>query len=441
MNNSLTLIVIIESVVLVAVATFAVKLTKKNKHFEKRFSDVIDVDKEVEKGKKEKEECANVIESLRSSYKEKKVIHDRLLRQVAIYEESIELAELGFYSPQFDFDASEKFKDRIKQIKQRQKDMIAAKTAITCSTEWTVEGSKAKGRTMTNRGIRMTARAFNNECDSAISSVRWNNATRLMQRIEKAFDGINKLNESNKIFISTEYLQLKIEELKLTHEYKEKKQEEKEERAELRRQHQEEVKLQKELEKAIKGEDKYNRLLAKAREEAQKATGEKLELLNSKISDLSKELEEAHQKSERAKSMAEQTRIGHVYIISNIGSFGEGIVKIGMTRRLDPFDRVKELGDASVPFIFDVHAIIYSEDAPRLEHSLHKKYADRRINMVNNRKEFFRISLDELEEELSTISPDTELVRKPEAREYKETQAIIHKKDEAIEVPELPDEI
>ena len=351
------------------------------------------------------------------------------------------MAELGFYSPQFDFDTSEQFKDRIKNIKQMQKNMIADKTAITCSGEWIVEGSKSKGRTMTNRGIRMTARAFNNECDAAVSSVRWNNATRLIQRIEKAYSGINKLNESSKIFISQNYLELKLEELKLTHEYKEKKQQEKEEKAELRRQQQEETKLQKELEKALKDEDKYNRILNKAKEEALKATGDKLQLLNSKIEDLNKELDEAHQKSERAKSMAEQTRIGHVYIISNIGSFGDGIVKIGMTRRLDPYDRVKELGDASVPFIFDVHAIIYSEDAPNLEHSLHRKFADRRINMVNNRKEFFRISLDELEEELATVSPETELVRKPEAREYKETQAIALKKNESIEVVELPDEI
>ena len=441
MDESLIHIVVIETLVLFVVVIFAIKMTKKNRSFVTRFSAVINVEKEVVNAKKEKENISNEIESLRANYKEKKVVHDRLLRQVAIYEDSIELAELGFYSPQFGFDTSEKFKETIKRIKQKQKDMIAAKTAITCMTEWTVEGSKSKGRTMTNRGIRMTARAFNNECDSAITSVRWNNAERMIQRIEKAFNSINKLNESNKIFISTGYLDLKLQELRLTHEYKEKKQEEKEEKAELRRQQQEETKLQKELEKAIKEEDKYNRLLEKAKEEAQKATGEKLERLNLKILDLNKELEEAHEKSERAKSMAERTRIGHVYIISNIGSFGEGIVKIGMTRRLDPFDRVKELGDASVPFILDVHAMIYSEEAPSLESSLHKKFSDRRINMVNNRKEFFRISLDEIEQELSAISPDTELVRKPEAREYKETQAIIHKKDEAIEIPELPDEI
>ena len=441
MNEQATLILGIAIVIILGLIVISIKLFKKSRHYEKRFSGIIDADKELERTQKQKEQVSAEIEGLRSSYKEKKKIHDQLLHQVAIYEESIELAELGFYSPQFDFDASEKFKERIKEIKQKQKNMISSKTAITCSTEWTVEGSKSKGRTMTNRGIRMTARAFNNECDAAISSVRWNNASRMIQRIEKAYEGINKLNESSKITISWDYLALKLEEIKLTHEYKEKKQEEKAEKAELRRQQQEEAKLLKELEKALKDEDKYDRLLKKAKEEVLKATGDKLDLLNSKIADLTKELEEAHQQSERAKSMAEQTRMGHVYVISNIGSFGEEIVKIGMTRRLDPYDRVKELGDASVPFIFDVHAMIYSEDAPSLETSLHQKFTDRRINMVNNRKEFFRISLDELEEELAKIAPQIEIVRKPEAREYKETQAIIHKKDEPVKVTELPDEI
>lgn len=441
MNEQITISIVAGAFIILCLTVISIKLFKKSRHYEKRFSGIIDADKELEKTKKENEKAVTEIENLRNSYKEKKKIFDQLLRQVAIYEESIELAELGFYSPQFDFDTSEKFKDRIKHIKQKQKDMISAKTAITCSTEWTVEGSKSKGRTMTNRGIRMTARAFNNECDAAISSVRWNNVTRMIQRIEKAYDGINKLNESSRITISWDYLKLKLQELKLTHEYREKKQQEKEEKAELRRQQQEEAKLLKELEKALKDEDRYDRLLKKAKEEALKATGDKLDLLNSKIADLTKDLEEAHQKSERAKSMAEQTRMGHVYIISNIGSFGDGIVKIGMTRRLDPYDRVKELGDASVPFIFDVHAMIYSEDAPSLETSLHQKFANRRINMVNNRKEFFRITLDELEIELAEIDPEIEIVRTPEAREYKETQAIINKKEETVKIPELPDEI
>ncbi|SEH09356.1 Uncharacterised protein [Candidatus Venteria ishoeyi] len=118
----------------------------------------------------------------------------------------------------------------------------------------------------------------------------------------------------------------------------------------------EEAKLERELEKTLKEEDKYNKLLEKAKSEAEKAAGSRLEKLNEQIAQLDTELAEAHAKNERAKSMAQQTKLGHVYIISNIGSFGDNVYKIGMTRRLEPLDRVKELGDASVPFIFDVHA-------------------------------------------------------------------------------------
>jgi hypothetical protein len=102
--------------------------------------------------------------------------------------------------------------------------------------------------------------------------------------------------------------------------------------------------------------------------------------------------------------MAQQTRKGHVYIISNIGSFGKKIYKIGLTRRLDPFDRVKELGDASVPFLFDVHAMIYVEDAPALESALHRKFTTHRVNAVNMRKEFFNIDLLSIKKAVEEIA-------------------------------------
>lgn len=352
------------------------------------------------------------------------------MKEAAIYDESIELAELGFYKPHFDFDTSEKFKEKIYSVKSEQKHMISNKEAIYCNTEWTVEGSKAKGRTMTNRGIRLTARAFNNESDLAISNTRWNNAVRMEQRIEKVFNAINKLNASNRIYISEEYLVLKLKELRLTHEYKEKKQQEKEEQTEIRRQMREEAKLEQEMEKAIKDEEKYQKLLEKAKADAEKVTGAKLASLKEKIASLDIELAEAKEKSERAKSMAEQTKIGHVYIISNIGSFGEDVYKIGMTRRLEPLDRVRELGDASVPFLFDVHAMIYAEDAPTLEKSLHKSFDFKRLNLVNNRKEFFQTTLEEIKNETFKISPDAEFIETAEARQYRESQAIRAQREE-----------
>jgi len=136
------------------------------------------------------------------------------------------------------------------------------------------------------------------------------------------------------------------------------------------------------------------------------------------------ELEEAHAKSERAKSMAQQTKAGHIYVISNIGSFGEGVYKVGMTRRLEPLDRVKELGDASVPFLFDIHAMIYSNDAPNMEKALHKSFDIKRVNLVNNRKEFFSVELEDIEKEVKKISSEAEFTLTAEAREYRESNAI-----------------
>lgn len=221
---------------------------------------------------------------------------------------------------------------------------------------------------------------------------------------------------------------MKVDEFNLAYEYKLKKQEEKEEQVEIRRQMREEAKLEQETEAAFKEEEKYQRLLDKVKSDAEKATGKKLEGLEKKILDLSDELAKARIKSERAKSMAQHTRAGHVYVISNRGSFGEGVYKIGMTRRLEPYDRVKELGDASVPFIFDVHAMIYSDDAPNLERTLHKAFEMKRVNLVNNRKEFFNVSLDEIEKEVKVIFPEVEFIVTHEARQYQESRAIREQK-------------
>jgi hypothetical protein len=418
---------------------------KALKKIQDKYSAIIDIETEVDNYKKEKESIALDVKTLRDSYKEKRALFDKLVREAAIYDEEIQLAELGFYKPHFDFDTSEKYKEEIAKVKAEQKEMVASKNAIYCNTEWTVEGSKAKGRTMTNRGIKLTARAFNNECDAAISNARWNNVDRLAQRLEKAFDAINKMNQSNAIVISNDYFNLKLKELRLAYEYADKKQQEKEEQQEIKKQMREEVKLQQELDKAEKDEEKFKKLLEKAQREAEKSTGSKLNELTEKIALLSQELEEAHEKSERAKSMAQQTKIGHVYVISNIGSFGENVYKIGMTRRLEPLDRVKELGDASVPFIFDVHAMIHSNDAPALESALHKKFDLKRLNLVNNRKEFFRVNLTEIEEEVLNISPDAEFIETAEARDYRESQSILAQqkelKSKQDSVNELPKEI
>lgn len=363
------------------------------------------------------------IQKLRAEYAEKKKVYDRILQEVAVFDERLAFAEMGVYEPHFDFTDSSEYKDAISLIRDKQKAMVAAKSAVTCATSWSVDGSQSKGKTMTNRNIRLTLRAFNGECDAAISNVRWNNVNAMEKRIGQVFSQIEKLNESNAVHISQDYLKLKFEELFLAHEYREKLKHEKEERAEAARLSREEQKLLRDLESAEEDETRYQRLLAKAKAEATAVTGQKLSVFTEQIRLLEKELAEAHAKVERAQAMAEKTRTGYVYIISNIGSFGEGVVKIGLTRRLDPSDRVRELGDASVPFLFDTHAMIYSDDAPSLERALHSEFESGRVNGSNYRKEFFRASVDEVGAAVARLAPGAAFFRDIEAQEFRETMA------------------
>ena len=418
-------------------------LSDRVKEMEERYQPIIDMDNAVAEAKAEREEVKNEISNLREDYSSKKIIYDKLKNEMAIYDESLKLAEFGVYEPSFDYDSSEKFKQAIQDVRQKQKTMISDKTAIVCHTDWNVSGSIVEGRKMTNRNIRLTARAFNGECDTAIASVTWKNISRMEARINKAFEMINKLNESNHIQIKRAYLRLKLEELRLTYERKEKIQNEKDEQRAIREQMAEEAKLDKELKSAQKEEEKLAKLVSKARRDAENAVGEEMESMSVRLKELEAQLEEAHSKSERAISMAQQTKAGHVYIISNIGSFGESVYKIGMTRRLEPLDRVKELGDASVPFEFDVHAMIHSSDAPALENSLHKAFDQQRLNIVNSRKEFFRVTLDEIRDEVTKHAPDADFYVTAEARQYRETCSILEQlqADEAKLEEALPEAI
>jgi hypothetical protein len=305
--------------------------------------------------------------------------------------------------------------------------LIKDKRAAVCSIEWTVNGSKSEGKKQINQTLKLMLRAFNGECDAAVSKVKYNNVYVMESRIKKAYEAVNSLAQVQQCSIAAEYLNLKLQELYLAHEYQDKVQQEKEEQRAIREQMREEEIARRELEKAQQDaereEKRYEDALAKARAEVAVAEGAKQAKLNSQIAELEKRLAEAQAQKERAISRAQMTRSGHVYIISNIGSFGENIYKIGMTRRLDPMDRVRELGDASVPFAFDVHAIIYCDDAPALESALHRLFAARRVNMINERKEFFRVHIDEIETVVLKHHGTFELTKVAEAREYQQTMA------------------
>lgn len=353
---------------------------------------------------------------------------DRLQKEFTALDEESNLQSFGFYKPRFDFPTSAEFQQKIEHTRNAQKNLITAGTAATCSTEWTVNGSATEGRKKTEQYLKLLLRAFNGESDAAIAKVRYNNVLVMETRIKKSYEAINKISTRQDSRISPTYLDLRLRELYLVHEMHEKIQEEKEVQRQIREQMREEEQALREIEKAKldaeKEERRYAEALRKAQQEMQKATGEAQQKLLAQIEALEQQLTQAQQMKQRAISQAQLTRSGHVYVISNIGSFGEDVYKIGMTRRLDPLDRVKELGDASVPFQFDVHAVIYCNDAPKLENTLHRLFHHRRVNRINERKEFFRVSLTEIAQAVLANHGEIEFLHEAEAQEYRKTVAM-----------------
>ncbi|WP_437816168.1 DUF4041 domain-containing protein [Sorangium sp. So ce1078] len=346
---------------------------------------------------------------------------------LAALDEVANLQSFGFYKPRYTFSTSERYQARLEEIRDRQKDMLKSKTAAVSRAEWTVNGSVAEGRKQINQTLKLILRAFNGECDAAVAKVNYKNANVMEARITKAWEAINGLVSVQQCEITKAYLDLKLQELYLSHEYEEKVQAEKEEQRRIKEQMREEEIAIREIEKAKqeaeREEQRYAEALRKAEEEVRRAAGAKQQKLLGQIEELQKRLAEAKVSKERATSQAQMTRSGNVYVISNIGSFGEHVYKIGMTRRLQPMDRIKELGDASVPFEFDVHAMIKSDDAPALENALHREFHHRRVNLVNERKEFFKIELGELALAVRKLHAEIEFVQIPEAKEYRQTTA------------------
>lgn len=271
--------------------------------------------------------------------------------------------------------------------------------------------------------------AFNGKVDSILTKTKKDNYGTLEQKIKDAFQLVNYNGTAfRNARITPEYLDARLEELKWGTVVSELKAQAQEEQRRLREQMREEERARREYEKAMKDAAKEEEMLRKAMEKAQQqiatATEAKKAEFEAKLADLQKKLEEAEERGKRALSMAQQTKHGNVYVISNIGSFGENVYKVGMTRRLDPLDRVKELGDASVPFPFDVHAVIESDDAPGLETSLHRALSLMQMNKVNPRKEFFRVQLSDIRALVEKAGLKASWTIEAAAAEYRETLAI-----------------
>lgn len=307
--------------------------------------------------------------------------------------------------------------ENLKKLRQNNKIMIINRQAGICEY---MDDERQK------TAVDFVIDAYNGKVDSILSTVKKDNYGILKQKIEDAFQLVNFNGKAfRNARISEIYHHARLEELKWAVVTQELRAAELEEQREIREQIREEEKARKEFEKAIKDAEKeeqtLKRLIEKAEAQVSRANEEQKALFQKKLEELQGKLEQAEEKNQRAISMAQQTKTGNVYVISNIGSFGEHVYKIGMTRRLEPLDRVRELGDASVPFEFDVHAMIYSDDAPTLERQLHKKFLKNQLNKINPRKEFFRLNLSDLKNHLETIGISCKWTLLAEAKQYRET--------------------
>jgi hypothetical protein len=352
-----------------------------------------------------------------------------LKKDLIVTDEEILVQSYGLYSPKFEFVTSEKYRAEIEKIRMGQKDLIKNDDAATGNINWTVNGSAAQGKKMVKDMQKLLLRAFNSECDELVSKVKYNNFEVSLARISKSCEAISKLGKIMSVEITPPYYNAKIDELRLALEYQQKKQQEKEEQKAIREQMREDARAQRELEeqrlKIEKEQNHYQQALLKLEEQLGKATEqERIDLLNKK-KDVEETLVLINKTLQDVDYRQANQKAGYVYIISNVGAFGENVYKIGMTRRLNPEERVDELGDASVPFDFDVHAMIFCEDAPKLEAALHKKFENNKLNWVNTRREFFNVTLNEIKNVVKANYDKTaEFIDVAEAEQFRTSQRL-----------------
>ncbi len=327
------------------------------------------------------------------------------------------LQEVGIYRYHHPLENAAAYRERLDALQERIKDLVKQREAILASDMFTYNNSLARGRKMTSDFSKLMLRAYNAEADNCVRSLRAGNVATAKKRLETSVTSIAKLGSMMEMRVNPDYHSLRIEEIELTADFLMKQQEEREaareERERLREQRKVEQELAAERERLDKERAHYANALA-----ALRASGDE-----AGIAELTAKLGAVDEAIAQNDYRAANIRAGYVYVISNIGAFGPNVVKIGMTRRLEPMDRVRELGDASVPFPFDVHAMYFSDDAVTLEHELHQHFADRRLNRVNERREYFFATPDEVRTVLAAkVGNLLEYTEHPEAVQYRQSK-------------------
>lgn len=338
-----------------------------------------------------------------------------LQARIVVTAETVMLQEAGVYAYQHALQDAIAYRSRLDTLQTEIKNLARTDRAVLGATDWTVNGSKREGQKMVRDFSKLMLRAYNAEADYAVRTMRPHRLRPLVDRLYKSRETIAKLGATMHIRISDEYHNARVRELELTADFLQKKEEEKEAQREARAKEREEAAVQRELdrqrEKLNKELSHYQAALDRLRERGDEAA----------VAEMVAKLAEIEGALQEVETRAANIRTGYVYVISNVGAFGDRVVKIGMTRRLEPLDRIYELSGASVPFRFDVHALIFSKDAVGLESALHKQFAERRVNQVNSRKEFFYATPTEVRDALRPFTGQhlIEFTEEPQALEWR----------------------
>ncbi|WMX43593.1 DUF4041 domain-containing protein [Streptomyces roseicoloratus] len=371
-------------------------------------ADAKQIARDTEKARKEAERHRGEIYQAESRLTE-------LRTQIVTTDETVLLQQVGIYAYHHQLHDAVAYRSRLDCLKTEIKALARDNQAVLAATDWTVNGSAREGRKMIRDFSKLMLRAYNAEADYAVRTMRPHRLTSLVDRLYKSRETIARLGATMHIRISDAYHDARVRELQLTADFLQKKDEEKEAQRETRAREREEAAAQRELdrerEKLHKERNHYEAALERLRAQGN------LEA----VRDMEAKLAEIQQALHDVDARAANVRTGYVYVVSNIGAFGDSIVKIGMTRRLEPLDRVYELSGAAVPFRFDVHALIFSKDAVGLETRLHQEFADRRVNRVNNRKEFFYVTPAEVRTALERFAGEhlIEFTETPQALEWR----------------------
>lgn len=397
------------------------KLQKLTNDIEIKKIDLSKLEQQIRKGKE--------VISLDTELTQKRNELARLNEEIAVANGNLNLQEFGFFERQYSFSDSTKYKDKLDSLRMQQKSMVKNGTAGRIITPMLLDNSKSKGKAMQNQLIKAALRGFNGEADALLVKVSVVNVDNKIKALRKVFEQLNKMYSRNLIEITYPYLDLKIEELRLAAEYELQKQEEKELLREQREKEREDKKLQAEIKakrkQLEKDRDHFKNMVARVTELLKEAKDDEVDELRRQLTEYQDKLSELDEIEEDIDYREGHATAGYVYVISNIGSFGEDVYKIGVTRRLEPLERIRELSSASVPFQFDVHALIFSEEAFALETELHNQLAHYKVNKVNGRKEYFKVPFEKIRSILADHKElMVELNEDAEAFEYRQTKAI-----------------